>query len=554
MDPFNDMPPGHHPGMMQQQHAAPQSMLAQQQQHQVHMHQQQQAHMHQQHQAHVHQQQQQQQHAHAAAAPVATDVIVAACSWRGEQLGTIQIQWDWTHAQALEHLSHAINTRVYSIAFLDDDRDRIPVNDDTDYEEGFKHTYNFMQQAADTAGPIEVDLETDHQAGKKRNKLGLTVNVARAEQPKQAGFGAQFAAAGTQEQALQITEAEVTLGQMLGNGSGGTVFRSLYIPTQTIMAVKVIPLDANVQKQKQILAELEILHRCNSQFIIQYFGSFFNENRIMMCTEHMDAGSMEELGCIPEQHIGRVAVSVLHGLSYLESLKIMHRDIKPSNILMNTSGDIKLCDFGVSTQLAHSMTATYVGTNAYMAPERVRGTPYTIRSEIWSLGLSLVELALGRFPYPADSTTMARAITPIELLQCIVHEPPPRLPEAEFSPQFVDFTARCLVREAAQRPTPQETVSHPFVLYYQAQLPNKAEFAGWVHGILQQKAKRREEREVIHEHHAAKAASPPPGSHDMFHAAPRAVARTPNSHRQFGEGAGAAPSPLPGSIPMFWDH
>ena len=110
------------------------------------------------------------------------------------------------------------------------------------------------------------------------------------------------------------------------------------------------------------------------------------------------------------------------------------------------------------------------------------------------------------------------------------------------------------MREAAQRPTPQETVSHPFVLYYQEQLPNKAEFAGWVHGILQQKAKRREEREVIHEHHAAKAASPPPGSHDMFHAAPRAVARTPNSHRQFGDGAGAAPSPLPGSSPMFWDH
>ena len=162
---------------------------------------------------------------------------------------------------------------------------------------------------------------------------------------------------------------------------------------------------------------------------------------LLLCG-NIAAGSMEELGCIPEQFIGRVSVSVLHGLSYLEGLKIMHRDIKPSNILMNTSGDIKLCDFGVSTQLAHSMTATYVGTNAYMAPERVRGTPYTIRSEIWSLGLSLVELALGRFPYPADSTTTARAITPIELLQCIVHEPPPRLPEADFSPQFVDFTAR----------------------------------------------------------------------------------------------------------------
>ena len=160
MDPFGDMPPGHHPGMMQQQqHVSPQPQQQQQQQGNMYMHQHQMAqHQHQQLQ-HQHAQLQ----AHAAAAPVTTDVIVAACSWRGEQLGQIQIQWGWTHAQALEHLSHAINTRVYSIAFLDDDRDRIPVNDDTDYEQGFKHTYHFMQQAADTAGPIEVDLETDHQ-------------------------------------------------------------------------------------------------------------------------------------------------------------------------------------------------------------------------------------------------------------------------------------------------------------------------------------------------------------------------------------------------------
>lgn len=115
------------------------------------------------------------------------------------------------------------------------------------------------------------------------------------------------------------------------------------------------------------------------------------------------------------------------------------------------------------------------------------------------------------------------------------------------------FFLRCLVREAAQRPTPQEAMSHPFALYYQAQLPNKAEFAAWVHGILEAKARRREEREVIHEHQVSKAASPTPGSHDMFHATPRAVAHTPNPHQHFGEGV-PAPSPLPGSIPMFWDH
>jgi len=92
--------------------------------------------------------------------------------------------------------------------------------------------------------------------------------------------------------------------------------------------------------------------------------------------------------------------AIAHGLQHLWLLRIMHRDVKPSNILVNTDGYIKLCDFGVSTQLVDSIARTYVGTNAYMAPERVIGRDYTIYSDVWSFGLSLCELATGQFPYP----------------------------------------------------------------------------------------------------------------------------------------------------------
>ncbi|KAJ8333801.1 hypothetical protein SKAU_G00411200 [Synaphobranchus kaupii] len=219
----------------------------------------------------------------------------------------------------------------------------------------------------------------------------------------------------------QINEQDIRYQELLGHGNGGTVYKAYHHLGKRVLAVKVIPLDITVELQKQIMSELEILYKCDSPYIITFYSAFFVENRISICTEFMDGGSLDVYRKIPEQVLGRIAVAVVKGLTYLWSLKILHRDVKPSNMLVNTQGQVKLCDFGVSTQLVNSIAKTYVGTNAYMAPERISGEQYGIHSDVWSLGISFMELALGNFPYPQIQKNQG-SLMPLQLLQCIVDE------------------------------------------------------------------------------------------------------------------------------------
>ncbi|XP_077988577.1 dual specificity mitogen-activated protein kinase kinase 5-like [Glandiceps talaboti] len=279
----------------------------------------------------------------------------------------------------------------------------------------------------------------------------------------------------------QISENDIQYLEVLGRGHSGQVYKALHTSTNKIMAVKVISLDITPEVQKQILSELQILHKCNFPVIIGSYGAFFTENRISICTEYMDGGSLEQYGCIPEAVLGRIAVSIVKGLNYLWSLKIMHRDVKPSNILVSTKGDVKLCDFGVSAQLVNSITKTYVGTNAYMAPERVLGDNYGVHSDVWSLGVFLLETAQGRFPYP--TTPRDQELSAIDLLQCIVHENPPRLPRGQFSDQFVDFVEQCMQKNPSNRSKPEALMRHPFITMYDD--GNVQIIAEWVCRMLQ---------------------------------------------------------------------
>jgi len=177
----------------------------------------------------------------------------------------------------------------------------------------------------------------------------------------------------------------------------------------------------------------------------------------------MDIGSFDTIakktGPISPEILGKITNSILNGLIYLyDTHRIIHRDIKPSNILINSHGLVKLCDFGVSGILINSIANTFVGTNSYMSPERIQGGQYSVKSDIWSVGLTLMELAIGKFPMTLDS----QASGILDLLQFIVNEPAPTLPADEFPADFNDFLAKCLIKDPQQRPSPAQLLEHHF--------------------------------------------------------------------------------------------
>lgn len=278
----------------------------------------------------------------------------------------------------------------------------------------------------------------------------------------------------------------------IGRGNHGAVSRMIHIPSQKIMAVKRIRSTIDEREQKQLLMDLDVVMRSNDcPYIVQFYGALFKEGDCWICMEVMDS-SLDKFykfiynvleSSIPEEILGKITVATVKALNYLkEHLKIIHRDVKPSNILLDRQGNIKLCDFGISGQLVDSIARSRdAGCRPYMAPERIdpraSSKGYDIRSDVWSLGITLMELSTGRFPYPKWNSVF-------DQLTQVVQGPPPQLKsEGRFSDEFVNFLNACLTKDEKQRPKYIKLVEHPFIKRYEEL---DVDVAGYVTNILDQ--------------------------------------------------------------------
>ncbi|KAJ2359499.1 MAP kinase kinase Wis1 [Coemansia sp. RSA 2618] len=284
----------------------------------------------------------------------------------------------------------------------------------------------------------------------------------------------------------QISMPQMQVLEVLGRGQYGVVHKVFHEPTRVTMALKEIRLELNKRALQQIIMELDVLHKARSPYIVDFYGAFFIESCVYYCMEYMDFGSLDRLypSGIPEAVLAKITLSVVKGLQFLkDKLNIIHRDVKPTNILVNKRGEVKLCDFGVSGELNQSLAKTHVGCQSYMAPERIVGTSgpegYTIQSDVWSLGLTIIEVATARFPYDTSSYTNV-----FDQLNAIVNDDPPTLPSERYSPDACDFVASCLTKESSVRPNYQKLLDHPWLVEAESREVDMEQWAARAHALF----------------------------------------------------------------------
>ncbi|KAJ4708697.1 Mitogen-activated protein kinase [Melia azedarach] len=271
----------------------------------------------------------------------------------------------------------------------------------------------------------------------------------------------------------QLNLEDIDTIKVVGKGSGGIVQLVQHKWTGQFFALKVIQMNIEESARRQIAQELKINQSSQCPYVVVCYQSFYNNGVISIILEYMDGGSLADLlknvKTIPEEYLAAICKQVLKGLLYLHHEKhIIHRDLKPSNLLINHRGEVKITDFGVSAILANTsgQANTFVGTYNYMSPERISGGRYGYKSDIWSLGLVLLECATGQFPYsPPEQQEGWTSF--YELMEAIVEQPPPSAPADQFSPDFCSFISACVQKEPKERLSAQELLTHPFMKMYE---------------------------------------------------------------------------------------
>nr|XP_057915996.1 TRAF2 and NCK-interacting protein kinase-like isoform X9 [Doryrhamphus excisus] len=291
------------------------------------------------------------------------------------------------------------------------------------------------------------------------------------------------------------------LVELVGNGTYGQVYKGRHVKTGQLAAIKVM--DVTGDEEEEIKAEINMLKKySHHRNIATYYGAFIKKNppgmddQLWLVMEFCGAGSVTDLikntkgNSLKEEWIAYVCREILRGLTHLHQHKVIHRDIKGQNVLLTENAEVKLVDFGVSAQLDRTVGRrnTFIGTPYWMAPEVIAcdenpDATYDFKSDLWSLGITAIEMAEGAPPL-CD-------MHPMRALFLIPRNPAPRLKSKKWSKKFQSFIESCLVKSHGQRPSTEQLLKHPFI----RDLPNERQVRIQLKDHIDRTKKRRGERD-----------------------------------------------------------